>query len=912
SDRLACALCEKGIERGTFVGILFDREVWAYVAENAVLKTGCAFVPFIPEYPDERIDFCMKDGEIPILLTTKALRVQRSGLANESYKMLTVEELFGVGSTGDIRADGAVNFTKVPVQDTDAAYCIYTSGTTGRPKGVVIEHRNIANYVHRNEKSLEIMNYAAPGRVCLALASFSFDVSVVEEFVPLCNGNSVVIATEREIHDPSALAALIRNTGADGMTCTPTYLLNLLDIPETAEAIKQMTFFDIGAEAFPAQLYDRLRALREDSVILNVYGPTECTMGCAAEEMTSSKVVTVGPPIANTYFYVSDTFGNELPVGLRGELIICGDQVGRGYVSLPDKTAAAFFRHNGMRAYHSGDLAAWTADGKIRIFGRVDNQIKLRGFRIELDEIENVMTEYPGIKTGAAEVRKSGGTDYLVGYYTAQADISQDELKQHMHSKLPEYMVPSVFVKMDSMPMTVSGKVDKKKLPTPDLTIFRAEYAAPETETEKKLCAAFARALNMPEEKYGALDDFYELGGDSLKTMVVMAEAEIEGLNAADIFRYRTPRAIASVVESTDRISIEQREDKARKVPHPLTPLQVQMIDVQLFKPVSTMWSNTHFLLRFPLSIDADKLCVAVNKALQNHPALSSAFSFNDDNELVQQYIPGLLPKVKIRDISIQTAATLPDVLVMPFDRILNACLCRVGVYRSPEYLYLFMDIHHLLLDGGSLGVLLGDIVNAYNGNELKKDCYFALLSEEEEKIAAGARKQDKQWFSEYYKDEIWCNNLDADHESKNINQAERMHRLSFNAGQVADAEKYWGVTHSVMAIAAALVALSRFTGKQHVMINWIFNNRLSPESENAVGMLIKNLPAAARMEEFRNIRELLASVKEQVAEGIAHSTYDFMTETYSSFLDDCMEVNLQLGINGDEMDELKPTLIEL
>lgn len=138
------------------------------------------------------------------------------------------------------------------------------------------------------------------------------------------------------------------------------------------------------------------------------------------------------------------------------------------------------------------------------------------------------------------------------------------------------------------------------------------------------------------------------------------------------------------------------------------------------------------------------------------------------------------------------------------------------------------------------------------------------------------------------------------------------MHRLSFNADQVADAEKYWGVTHSVMAIAAALVALSKFTGKQHVMINWIFNNRLSPESENAVGMLIKNLPAAARMEEFKNIRELLASVKEQVSEGIAHSTYDFMTETYSSFLDDCMEVNLQLGINGDEMDELKPTLIEL
>ena len=451
--------------------------------------------------------------------------------------------------------------------------------------------------------------------------------------------------------------------------------------------------------------------------------------------------------VSYSYFYVSDTFGNELPVGLRGELIICGDQVGRGYVNLPDKTSAAFFRHNGMRAYRSGDLAAWTEDGKIRIFGRADNQIKLRGFRIELDEIENVMSEFPGIKTAACAVRKSGGSDYLVGYYTAQTEISQDELKRHMHGKLPEYMVPSVFVKMESMPMTSSGKVDKKKLPTPDLSVFRAEYAAPETENARKLCSAFAHALDIEEDKYGAPDDFYELGGDSLRTMAVMAEADIEGLSAADIFRRRTPRAIAAAPESSGRISIEEREDEARKHPHPLTPLQIMMIDDQLFKPGSTMWSNTHFLFRFPLTIDADKLCAAVNKGLQNHPALSSAIGFNDDNELVQQYIPGLLPEVKVKDISVQTAETLPDVLVMPFVHILNACLCRVGVYRSPEYEYLFMDIHHPVLDGTSFGVLLGDIMDAYRGKELKKDCYFALLSEEEEKKAAGRYDHDKQWY---------------------------------------------------------------------------------------------------------------------------------------------------------------------
>lgn len=913
SNQAAAALREKGVQAETLVGVLFDREVWAYVAEIGILKAGGAFVPFIPDYPDERIDFCMKDGNIPILLTTHALREKRAALANEAYQMVTLEELFGVENAIDIQPKEA--YTDLPgagVSADNLAYCIYTSGTTGRPKGVMIEHKNIANYVHRNEKSLEIMRYAAPGRTCLALASFSFDVSVVEEFVPLCNGNTVVIATEEEIHTPELLAKLIRDNGVTGITCTPTYLLSLLDIPDTREALRQLTFFDIGAEAFPAQLYDRLRELRKDSVILNVYGPTEATMGCAAEEMTGSQMVTVGPPIANTYFYVADPFGNELPVGIRGELIICGDQVGRGYINLPDKTAASFFTHNGLRAYRSGDLAAWTEDGKIRIFGRVDNQIKLRGFRIELDEIEKVMTEYPGVKTAAAAVRKNNGAEYLVGYFTG--DVNADKLKQHMQEKLPEYMVPSALLRLGFMPMTSSGKVDKKALPLPDFSAFRAEYIAPETDAEKVLCAAFARALKLPEDQVGSLDDFFELGGDSLKAMGVLSEAGLDGLNAADVFQKRTPRAIAAAMaERVNLGSLDEREEAARKVAHRLSPQQTQIIDNQLFRPGSTMWSNTHFLVRFdPAKVDAERLCRAVNAALQNHPALSSAFLFNENYELVQQYIPGLLPEVRVQDIRTETAQMLPDVLVLPHDKLLNACLARVRVFRSPEYVYLFMDIHHLLLDGGSLGVLLADIVNAYFGRELKKDYYFALLAEEEKRVAEGSRAQDKAWFHERYGDEVWCMNLPTEQTRETVTSGDREIRLAFNADEVREAEAYWGVSHSVMAIAAALIALSRSAGKQHVMVSWIFNNRLSPETENAVGMLIKGLPAAARMEEFSSVRELLLSVKEQVAEGIAHHTYDSTAEYYEAFQAECIEVNLQLGINGDELEALEPELVPL
>jgi len=463
------------------------------------------------------------------------------------------------------------------------------------------------------------------------------------------------------------------------------------------------------------------------------------------------------------------------------------------------------------------------------------------------------------------------------------------------------------------MPMTSNGKVNRKALPEPDLQELKAEYVPPETETERILCDAFARTLKLEEGKVGLLDDFFDLGGDSLKAMVALSEAKLDDLTAADVFQLRTPGAIAKELERRAGMeNLDEREAKARLEAHDPSPLQMQMIDFQLFRPGSTMWSNMHILARFGPEVDAERLCDAVNKALKNHPALSVAFMFDDNNDLKMKYVEGLLPEVKVRDIRPETEDALGDILVVPFNRILNACLCKVNVFRGRKGCYLFFDVHHLLMDGGSLSVVMGDIMNAYFGREMKKDYYFALLAENEERARQGTFNKDREYFKENYGDEDWCNIPEPDHDSMNINQAGRMRRLAFTAEEVKEAEAYWGVSHSVMAISSGLLALSRFTGKQHVMINWIFNNRLSPVTENVVGMLIRNIPAAARMENISSIKELLLSVKEQVAEGIAHCGYDFMAETREPYLNDCMEVNLQLGINADELDELPHEMIEL
>ena len=396
--------------RDIVIGVLLERSVGIYIAEQGILKAGAAFLPFVVSYPDERICFCLKDAGAPMLITSARIKASRPELRG-NFAVISLEEILETTDT---------SYPATPIAPNDLAYVIYTSGSTGAPKGVMIEHHSFANYMERDRKSIEIMHFVREGRVSLAMAAFSFDVSIVEEFVPLTNGCTVCIATEDEIHNPFLLSKCIQSVGVNGIFCTPTFLLSILRIPECREALENIDFYDVGAEAFPAGLFDKLKELRDDSIVLNVYGPTECTMGCAAAVMQEEGEIVVGGPMVNTKFYIVDKQGEFLPIGEKGELIICGACVGRGYINLPENTAKAFFTMNEERAYHSGDLASWTKEGTIRIHGRIDNQVKLRGFRIELDEVENVMGEYPQIASCAVKVLRSAGrSEYLAGYFTA-------------------------------------------------------------------------------------------------------------------------------------------------------------------------------------------------------------------------------------------------------------------------------------------------------------------------------------------------------------------------------------------------------------------------------------------------------------------------------------------------------------
>ncbi len=536
ANKIANHLLDMGLSREQMVGVMMPRRADVYAVRQGIMKAGGAFVPIDPEYPDERIAYILEDSGAEFVIMPKELVSRRSKLLEMvAAKPLSLEELLAEG--------GNIQNPQTDIRPENLCYCIYTSGSTGKPKGVMIEHRNLVNYVDDNPYNVEARSYVQKATVSLAFAAITFDVSILEECIPLYHGITVCMANEEEIHNPLALSELILNHGVDMMTCTPSFLTNIIDMPELKEALSRIKVFNVGAEAFPDALYGKIMALGSAPLVFNGYGPTETTIGCAFEQVTGEKI-TIGKPMANTKMMVIDQYRNLLPAGVPGELLIIGNGVGRGYVGRPDMTADKFITFEGRKAYRSGDLAKWNHHGKIEFMGRMDNQVKLRGLRVELDEIENVINRYPGVKSSVVVVKEKEGNQFLCGYFVAGQQVDCQNLTCFMQKYLTPYMVPGVLMQLPELPLTNNGKVDKRALPEPDYRQDAKNYTAPRTELQRRLCEIFAMALGV--EKVGIEDDFFENGGTSLSASKVAMKCMSAGIGVsyADLFEHKTPLAL--------------------------------------------------------------------------------------------------------------------------------------------------------------------------------------------------------------------------------------------------------------------------------------------------------------------------------------------------------------------------------
>ena len=538
TDCIATALRQRGVRERDRVALLLPRTSRLVLALFGVLKAGAAYIPCDPEYPADRVKLILEDSEARYIITT-ADRLDTV----PADRAIDVETLLAA------ECDGPVETHITP---DDLAYLIYTSGSTGRPKGVMLHHRGICNYLYGHPANVFANGVMTDARRILSVTTISFDAALQDIGTAFFNGKTLVVATEEQANNPLDLAALIEREHINMVSGTPSRWQTWLTSDDFCHAISQVDICRAGGEKFSDQLLNQLRSVTK-ARIFNCYGPTEITVASNNKELTHAPMVTVGKPQLNVKEFVVDQDGNELPVGVVGELYIGGRGVAHGYNNLDEMTRERFIDYHGERVYRSGDYARWLPDGDVVILGRTDHQIKLRGLRIELGEIENVMLRVEGMKKVVILIRKINDKEHLCAYYTADREIAPDALKAEISQSLTQYMVPTAYLQLSEMPMTPNGKTDVKALPEPQLAVTSA-FVEPVNDTERTFCDIFAGILQM--EQVGATDNFFELGGTSLVVTRVIIEADKAGMHVAygDVFANPTPRQLARLItgESAD------------------------------------------------------------------------------------------------------------------------------------------------------------------------------------------------------------------------------------------------------------------------------------------------------------------------------------------------------------------------
>ncbi len=531
TTRIAAALQNRGVHERDRVALLLPRTSRLILALFGVLKSGAAYIPCDPEYPADRVKLILEDSEARYIITT-ADRMDTV----PADKAINVEDL--IAAHDDYHAPD--------ITPNDLAYLIYTSGSTGRPKGVMLHHRGICNYLYGHPANVFANGVLTDAKRIMSVTTISFDAALQDIGTAYFNGKTLVVATEEQANNPLDLARLINEEHVNMVSGTPSRWMTWLTSEDFCDAISRINIVRAGGEKFSDQLLQQLRKVTK-ARIFNCYGPTEITVASNNSELTNADIVTVGKPQLNVIEYIVDQDGNELPVGVVGELYIGGRGVAHGYNNLDEMTRERFVDYHGTRIYKSGDYAKWLPDGNVVILGRTDHQIKLRGLRIELGEIENVMLKVDGLKKVVILIRKINDKEHLCAYYTADREIAPDALKAEISKSLTQYMVPTAYLQLKEMPMTPNGKTDVKALPEPELAISSA-YVEPANDTERTLCDIFAGILQM--DKVGATDNFFELGGTSLVVTRVIIEADKQGLHVAygDVFANPTPRKLARLI----------------------------------------------------------------------------------------------------------------------------------------------------------------------------------------------------------------------------------------------------------------------------------------------------------------------------------------------------------------------------
>ena len=711
SNRLAHLLIGQGVGPGQRVALLFSRSAEAIVAILAVLKTGAAYVPIDPAVPAARLEFILGDAAPVAALTTVGLADRLAGC-----DLLVID--------ADDPRIGTQPSTALPVQSgEDIAYLIYTSGTTGVPKGVAITHHNVTQLMKSLDDSLELA-----GQVWSQWHSLAFDVSVCEIWGALLHGGRLVVVPESVARSPEEFHALLVAEQVTVLSQTPSafYTLQTVDAlsPELGRQLKLQTVVFAGEALEPRRLAAWLDNHPGLPRLINMYGTTETTVHASLRGIThsdvDSNVSPIGVPLAHLAFFVLDGWLRPVPAGVVGELYVAGSGAGYGYVGRAGLTASRFvacpFGGPGARMYRSGDLVCWGADGQLQYLGRADEQVKIRGYRIELGEVQAALTGLDGVAQAVVIVREDRpGDKRLVGYVTGSADPAT--ARAALAERLPPYMVPAAVVALEALPLTVNGKLDKRALPAPEYSDVD-RYRAPANAVEEIVAGVYAQVLGV--ERVGVDESFFDLGGDSLLAMRVIAviNAGLDaGLSVRDLFEAPTvAQLVTRIGAGGDGLEPLVAGERPAVVPLSFAQSRLWFLD-QLEGP-SPIY-NMAVALQLSGRLDADALGAALADVVGRHESLRTLFAAPDG-------IPRqLIVSVEQADFGWQVvdatgwsesylSQAIDEAARYSFDLAAEIPL-RARLFRVAEGEHVLVAVvHHIAADGLSVKPLVGDLGVAY------------------------------------------------------------------------------------------------------------------------------------------------------------------------------------------------------
>ena len=746
---LAGRLRRLGVGPEDLVGLCLERTPTAVAALLGILEVGAAYLPLDSSHPPARLQLVLDDARPRVLLTQRSLR----------DRLPPWPAVVCLDDPDDApAAPPAEPPLPLRTRPDNLAYVIYTSGSTGMPKGVLVEHRNLANLVRAQ---IPLFGLAPGGRV-LQMISWSFDASLGELFRTLCSGATLVMASPEELLPGPGLLRLLRRERITSAAMTPAVLAAL-----PTEELPDLRTLAVGGEACPPEVAARWGRGRR---LLNGYGPTETAVGATlAWGWDLGRRPPLGRPLANVRAYVLDGRLRPVPVGVPGELYLGGAGVARGYLGRPGLTAERFLAdphgEAGTRMYRTGDRVRWLADGQLEFMGRADEQVKVRGFRIELGEVEAVLTRHPGVGAGAVlAVADGGGSSRLVGYVTASDPAqapSAGELRGFLREWLPEYMVPSAFVVLDQLPRTSNGKLDRNALPAPSLRTLSVaeEYTAPRNDAETVLAGICAQVLGL--EQMGIHDNFFELGGDSILSIQVVARANEAGLplTPQDLFRHQTVAELAAASVAAGASATEQGSVTGEV---PLTPIEHWFLEQDLPEP-------NHFVLarvvQMPSGGQPQLMAQALHYLLAHHDALrlrivrqESAwrqFLSAPDDDIPFSEIDLSSSTAEEQRIALQTqASAFQSSLNLSTGPLLRVVWIRLGADQPDR---LLVVVHQLMIDGFSSRIVVEDLMTLYRqliaGQSLRLPARTTSFKEWADWLAERARSGDLEDEHAYWLD---------------------------------------------------------------------------------------------------------------------------------------------------------------